>query len=894
MIRKTVLLIGIMSLFTAVLYTAVQAQTPTPGSSSGWQAKVDPWVLQTADPALAGTDGQLPQTEFLVYLTEQGDVSAAANLPTKEQKGAYVYETLTAVAKRTQPAVVAHLDTLGVPYQKFWIVNMIWVRGDMNVVQQMAQRDDVARLIANPTVPLQLIPTTQEQMQRALEAIEPNITLVNAPGVWAQGVTGAGAVIGGQDTGYDWTHPGLINQYRGWNGSTADHNYNWHDAIHSGGGVCGANSPQPCDDHGHGTHTMGTMVGNDMDPSNPNWPAGATNAVGMAPGAKWIGCRNMNVGDGTPATYSECYEWFIAPYPIGGDPQTDGDPTMAPHVINNSWGCPASEGCTVGNELLAVTQNVVAAGIITVHSAGNSGSGCGTVNTPSGFYDESYSVGATNNSDVIASFSSRGPSTFTNGLKPDISAPGVGIRSTIRFGNYGVSSGTSMAAPHVAGLVGLLVSAQPLLAGQVDILETLINETAVPLTSAQLCGDDQPGDVPNNVYGHGRIDALNAYNHIEDYINVVTLGLGKSGPATAVPGEWITYTLTLQNLHAISVTNNVVLTDVIPVDATFITATLPHTFDGTTVQWDFATLAANESVEVTLVVATELTTNATVIENNQYGSQSDEAAFVSGPPVQTTLIPFELGIGKTASATEIMPGDWLTYTITVENLNPVAATHNVVLTDVVPANTMFITATMPHTYDGTTVQWETPELAADTSWEVTLVVAAPLSTTANLVENAEYSVRSDEVTAVFGSPVQTTITPLAHALALHKAASAAEINSGDTLTYTLTVTHENPVWPTHNVVLTDVLPAHTTLITASVPFTQDGDIIYWHTPMLAAGGVWQVQLVVSTDISTTVYVIENADYGVRSDEVTAVVTGPPVITFVGVPFKIYLPIILKP
>ncbi|MBX3059767.1 MAG: S8 family serine peptidase [Anaerolineae bacterium] len=890
MIRRIVLLLGILTLFTAVLYTAVQAQIPPEDNS--WQAKVDPWVLQTADPTLAGPDGVLPETEFLVYLAEQGDVSAAANLPTKEQKGQYVFDTLTAVARRTQPAVITHLDALGVSYHPYWIVNMIWVRGDMTIVQQMAQRDDVARLIANPTVPLQLVPTTPEQMQRALEAIEPNITLVNAPSVWAQGVTGAGVVIGGQDTGYDWDHPGLINQYRGWNGSSADHNYNWHDAIHSGGGVCGANSPEPCDDHGHGTHTMGTMVGNDMHPSNPSWPAGATNAVGMAPGAKWIGCRNMNVGDGTPATYTECYQWFIAPTDLNGQ---NPNPALAPHVINNSWGCPPSEGCTVGDELLAVVQNVVAAGIVTVHSAGNSGSACGTVNTPSATYDESYSVGATNNSDVIASFSSRGPSTFTGGLKPDISAPGVSIRSTTRFGNYGTSSGTSMAGPHVAGMVGLLISAQPLLAGQVDIIETLINGTAVPLTSStQFCGDDQPGDVPNNVYGHGRIDALNAYNHIEDYINVVTLGLGKSGPATAVPGEWITYTLTLQNLHAISVTNNVVLTDVIPVDATFITATLPHTFDGTTVQWDFASLSANETVEVTLVVATELTTNATVIENNQYGSQSDEAAFVSGPPVQTTLIPFELGIGKTASATEIMPGDWLTYTITVENLNPVAATHNVVLTDVVPANTMFITATTPHTYDGTTVQWETAELAADTSWEVTLVVAAPLSTTANLVENAEYSVRSDEVTAVSGPPVQTTITPLAHALALHKAASAAEINGGDTLTYTLTVTHENPVWPTTNVVLTDVLPANTTFITATLPFTMDGDIIYWHTPSLEAGGVWQVQLVVSADISDTVYTIENADYGVRSDEVTTVVTGPPVITFVGTPFRLYLPIILKP
>ncbi|HUM69334.1 MAG TPA: hypothetical protein PLK31_10860, partial [Chloroflexota bacterium] len=175
-----------------------------------------------------------------------------------------------------------------------------------------------------------------------------------------------------------------------------------------------------------------------------------------------------------------------------------------------------------------------------------------------------------------------------------------------------------------------------------DALESLINNTAVPLFNAQLCGDDQPGDVPNNVFGHGRIDALNAYNNIPD--PSVTLGLDKTGPATAVPGQWITYTLTLQNLHPISVTNNVVLTDVIPAETTFVAASAPHTFDGTTVQWDFASLAAEETVTVTLTVMVDMDTTATVIENNQYGSQSDEAQFVAGSPVQTTVIPFELGL----------------------------------------------------------------------------------------------------------------------------------------------------------------------------------------------------------------------------------------------------------
>ena len=149
---------------------------------------------------------------------------------------------------------------------------------------------------------------------------------------------------------------------------------------------------------GHGTHTMGTMVGDD----------GAGNQVGMAPGARWIGCRNMDQGNGTPTTYSECYQWFIAPTDLAG---ANPNPAMAPDVISNSWSCPASEGCTDPNVMLTVVDNVRAAGILSSHSAGNSGSACSTVNAPAGIYDSSYTVGSTTNSDAISSFSSRGPVT---------------------------------------------------------------------------------------------------------------------------------------------------------------------------------------------------------------------------------------------------------------------------------------------------------------------------------------------------------------------------------------------------------------------------------------------------------------------------------------------------
>jgi hypothetical protein len=210
---------------------------------------------------------------------------------------------------------------------------------------------------------------------------------------------------------------------------------------------------------------------------------------------------------------------------------TNPDPSKAPDVINNSWGCPPSEGCTDPNVLLTVVQNVRAAGIVTVHSAGNDGySGCSSVAEPSAIYDESFSVGATDSADNIAGFSSRGPVTIDGSgrMKPDISAPGVNIRSSTRDGGYeGGWSGTSMAGPHVAGLVGLVVSGAPGLAGDVDLIEEIIASTAVPRTTTEGCGGDPSNAVPNNTYGWGRIDALAAHDYPLDF----TLS---TSPTTAV------------------------------------------------------------------------------------------------------------------------------------------------------------------------------------------------------------------------------------------------------------------------------------------------------------------------------------------------------------------------
>lgn len=453
-------------------------------------AGVDPWVNDQLN--------RSGSAEFIVGLKARADLDSARNETDLLTRRTQMVERLQQTAEASQAGLRDFLDSAGVEYRSFWITNAIWVRGDRQTLDALRARSDVEWIYANPEVPLQM-PTVAFDRPDAPDAIEWNITLVGAPDVWAAGVTGEGAVIGGQDTGYDWDHPALINQYRGWNGASADHNYNWHDSIHVDNGLCSGDSTEPCDDNNHGTHTMGTMVGDD----------GGSNQIGVAPGAKWIGCRNMNAGNGTPASYMECFQWFIAPTDLNGE---NPNPAMAPHVINNSWACPPSEGCATPDMLRETVNNVVNAGILVVVSAGNEGSACSTVANQPAIYELSFSVGSTTSSDTASGFSSRGPVTVdgSNRMKPDISAPGSGIRSSVRNGGYSSFNGTSMAAPHVAALTALMISADPSLAGQLDTIRERIQNNALDLTSAQTCGGVPGSAVPNNTFGHGRIRAYNS------------------------------------------------------------------------------------------------------------------------------------------------------------------------------------------------------------------------------------------------------------------------------------------------------------------------------------------------------------------------------------------------
>jgi serine protease AprX len=411
---------------------------------------------------------------------------------------------LKQAAKLSQGPLLEYLKNNHIKHQSFWVTNNVIIQADASEIPNILNRKEVVSAFTNKPMGLTLPPIQEKQVQSP-SAIEWNVTQVNAPNAWALGYRGQNIILAGQDTGYQWDHPALISRYRGWDGQNADHNYNWHDAIDNPNIDCGS---APCDDHSHGSHTMGTMIGDD----------GGSNQIGVAPDAQWMGCRNMNQGDGTPATYLECFQWFLEPTDMQGQ---NPDVGYAPHIINNSWGCPFSEGCVDETVVLRdAVNNVVAAGIMVVVSAGNDGSSCNSINNPPAIYDKSFSIGSTTSTDSISGFSSRGAVNIdgVDVIKPDVSAPGSSVRSANNNSGYTTMSGTSMAGPNAAAVAALVMSANSTLEGKPELVGKILTRTALPLTTAQSCNGVPGSDVPNNTYGWGRIDALQAVNFASDLI----------------------------------------------------------------------------------------------------------------------------------------------------------------------------------------------------------------------------------------------------------------------------------------------------------------------------------------------------------------------------------------
>jgi hypothetical protein len=422
-----------------------------------------------------------------LMMKQQANLAQAATAKDWKVRGQNVQNALTSAANNSQGSIRSFLTQRGVKFRPFWIVNTIRVEADQATIDALAKRSEVAQIIADRKYS---IPKPQPGIsQSKVLTTEWNLDNIGAPKAWdAYGARGEGIVVANVDTGVQYDHPALVKQYRGTlaDGSF-DHNYNWYDPAN----ICGTPSSAPCDNAGHGTHTMGTMVGDDGDPG--------TNQIGVAPHAKWIAAKGCEDYSCSTESLLAAAQWILAPTDLTGqNPRTD----LRPNVVNNSWG-----GGSGDTFYQAAVQAWVAAGIFPAFSVGNAGNACGSANSP-GDYPESYASGAYDAKNVIASWSSRGPSAFDI-IKPNIAAPGVDVRSSVPGNTYEVYSGTSMASPHLAGTVALMWSAAPALVGDIDSTREILDQSA--LDTADLgCGGTAEN---NNVWGEGRLDALAALDN---------------------------------------------------------------------------------------------------------------------------------------------------------------------------------------------------------------------------------------------------------------------------------------------------------------------------------------------------------------------------------------------
>jgi len=438
--------------------------------------------------ALAGKPGLYGERLFVI-LKDQADLRPTAAIADRDTRMKAVYDSLTSHAARTQAPLRRTLTQLGVAYTPYFLVNAIEVDGGLPMRAFLSAQPEVARVIDSPRLrPLPEPAPTEGGDEPAPLIPQWNLTSIGAERVWNElRITGSGIVVGQSDSGVDGGHPALRDGYRGRGGRN---DYNWLDPWN--------HSPSPVDVGGHGTHTLGSIVGR---------AAGRAVATGVAPDAEWFGCVNLARNLANPALYLDCLQFMLAPWPQAGDPHKDGNPKLGAHVINNSWGCPPIEGCDP-QALEPAVNALRAAGVFVVASAGNDGPRCETINDPIALYDASFSVAAVNSKGQIADFSSRGPVSVDGSgrVKPDIAAPGVGVLSTLPGGTYGSNSGTSMAGPHIAGVVALMWSAQPKLVGNIDATERILRETARPApASAPTCGGTTA-----NVFGAGIVDAYAA------------------------------------------------------------------------------------------------------------------------------------------------------------------------------------------------------------------------------------------------------------------------------------------------------------------------------------------------------------------------------------------------
>ena len=439
---------------------------------------------------------QVDTKKVALQASEEAHISRVDPIEQKLEVRKAVVTALQKTAQLTQGQLLSYLEDKQEvgrvnEINSYFIMNVIFAQVDEDLVDEIKEHPDVQSVRANEII--ELIAPEDESFSNTLSStIEWNIEHIKAPDAWKRGIDGSGVVVGVIDTGVDWEHEALKAKYRGYNHSRPndpDHRYNWFDPYHYEYGDF------PDDWHFHGTHVCGTVLGSGPD---------GKNRIGVAPGAKWIAARGLDdlTGSGTMENLLAAGQFLLAPTP-GHDGSGTPDPSKAPDIIVNSWG--AQRG--LDEWYRPMVQNWRSARIFPVFAAGNSGND-NDVAVP-GNYPESFTVANITSTNSLAILSSRGPSPYDppNDLKPDISAPGTSIRSAVSWNperprTYGTASGTSMAAPHIAGTAALLLQSAPYL--NVNQLEKAIIDTALPLEDT-----NYPGS-PNFGYGYGLVNAADA------------------------------------------------------------------------------------------------------------------------------------------------------------------------------------------------------------------------------------------------------------------------------------------------------------------------------------------------------------------------------------------------
>lgn len=468
--------------------------------------EIDPQALAELDAKGA--------TDFFVKLRAQADLSAAYEIKDWSERGWYVYNALQAAAKAQAP-IIAFAQERGLAYKTYLANNSVFLyQATLDDLNQLAARSDVYEIRANHTYAIEENVPAQDEPRTVywnMDELEPNSGLfgMQSRQVWEQfGVRGEGIVVANIDTGAFYEHAGLDRQYRG-NltgniGGPYSHDYNWY--MPTSG--CG-DGTYPCDNNGHGSGTMGIMVGETED---------LAEQVGAAPGAQWIACKGCETTGCSDAALTGCADWMVAPTRTDG---TDADPDMRPHVVNNSWG---GDGCDDWYQDYVNAWR--AAGIFPAFSAGNT-EACDAVGSPG---DNPGAFGTAAHSSAGLNQYAGGPSCYypdpscdpdAHEVDPHLNSPTFGRTTGNTAGAYYNLSGTSGASPHTAGCVALMWAANPGMIGQIDetfrVLEQTADRTWTNSQNEGSCGKPTcagSDPYPNYEYGWGYLDCLAAVDEV--------------------------------------------------------------------------------------------------------------------------------------------------------------------------------------------------------------------------------------------------------------------------------------------------------------------------------------------------------------------------------------------